>query len=272
MNGDALKLKRKRHVIAVALALAALTHRSSHCKMYACDTITSTHPQPFTPFSSYDTTAQCVSVQHRRGCLCAGPLLRALCAVRLVPSCTLLMTGWTHFWQCNEQLGWAAGNSTLLTGTAQPLGVVAALGSAGQAYLQWWTNGPTPSSPIKLAQPSVTLGLLLLHLSCYLVQLLQSQAASNFVTRSLFLCFVIHCTLLQHTCPSCLAALDVARQPCRGYNTAAERAAAKAAPGIRVLSRAAFIELLKWGILMGVDDGCEPTPEEVAAGVQQSRR
>lgn len=57
-----------------------------------------------------------------------------------------------------------------------------------------------------------------------------------------------------------------------GYNTAAERAAAKAAPGIRVLSRAAFIELLKWGILMGVDDGCEPTPEEVAAGVQQSRR
>jgi hypothetical protein len=28
-----------------------------------------------------------------------------------------------------------------------------------------------------------------------------------------------------------------------------------------------FLELLKWGMLMGVDDGCEPTPEEVAAGV-----
>lgn len=75
-----------------------------------------------------------------------------------------------------------------------------------------------------------------------------------------------------HSVYSCLAALAVPRQPCRGYNTAAERAAAKAAPGIHVLSRAAFIELLKWGILMGVDDGCEPTPEEVAAGVQQRRQ
>lgn len=54
---------------------------------------------------------------------------------------------------------------------------------------------------------------------------------------------------------------------CRGYNTAAERKAAKSTPGITVLSRPAFVELLKWGILMGVDDGCEPTPEEVAAGV-----
>lgn len=52
-----------------------------------------------------------------------------------------------------------------------------------------------------------------------------------------------------------------------GYCTAAERKAAKATAGIRVLSRPAFLELLKWGILMGVDDGCEPTPEEVAAGV-----
>lgn len=54
---------------------------------------------------------------------------------------------------------------------------------------------------------------------------------------------------------------------CRGYNTQAEKAAARKAPGIRILSRTAFVELLKWGILMGVDDGCEPTAEEVAAGV-----
>lgn len=52
-----------------------------------------------------------------------------------------------------------------------------------------------------------------------------------------------------------------------GYNTEAERAAAAATPGITVLSRQAFIELLKWGLAMGVDDGCEPTAEEVAAGV-----
>jgi hypothetical protein len=54
---------------------------------------------------------------------------------------------------------------------------------------------------------------------------------------------------------------------CRGYNTAAERKQAKATPGIRLLSRLQFLELLKWGVVMGVDDGCEPTPEEVAAGV-----
>eukprot|EP00879_Flechtneria_rotunda_P030245 GHRR01032853.1.p1 GENE.GHRR01032853.1~~GHRR01032853.1.p1 ORF type:complete len:143 (+),score=45.70 GHRR01032853.1:360-788(+) len=52
-----------------------------------------------------------------------------------------------------------------------------------------------------------------------------------------------------------------------GYNTAAERKAAKSAPGIKLLTRSSFIELLKWGVVMGVDDGCEPTPEEVAAGV-----
>eukprot|EP00775_Hariotina_reticulata_P003709 gene3709-3972_t len=52
-----------------------------------------------------------------------------------------------------------------------------------------------------------------------------------------------------------------------GYNTAAERQAARGMTGIRVLSRPAFIELLKWGIVMGVDDGCEPTAEEVAAAL-----
>jgi hypothetical protein len=42
----------------------------------------------------------------------------------------------------------------------------------------------------------------------------------------------------------------------RGYNTAAERATAEATDGIRVVSRQQCIELLKWGIMMGVDDGC----------------
>lgn len=59
--------------------------------------------------------------------------------------------------------------------------------------------------------------------------------------------------------------------PCRcafrGYNTAAERAAAAATPGIRLLSLRGFRELLAFGLAMGVDDGCEPTADEVAAGV-----
>ena len=48
--------------------------------------------------------------------------------------------------------------------------------------------------------------------------------------------------------------------------------AAAGTPGIKVLSRPAFLELLKWGILMGVDDGCEPTVEEVAAGVAMQKK
>ncbi|KAF8063748.1 hypothetical protein HT031_003605 [Scenedesmus sp. PABB004] len=56
-----------------------------------------------------------------------------------------------------------------------------------------------------------------------------------------------------------------------GYNTAAERAAAAAAPGIRLLSRPAFLELLKWGVVMGVDDGCEPTPEEATCQMASPR-
>eukprot|EP00877_Chromochloris_zofingiensis_P013097 jgi/Chrzof1/8040/UNPLg00085.t1 len=53
-----------------------------------------------------------------------------------------------------------------------------------------------------------------------------------------------------------------------GYNTDAERQEAAAIPGITTIPRHAFLELLKWGIAMGVDDGCEPTAEEVAAGLQ----
>lgn len=108
-----------------------------------------------------------------------------------------------------------------------------------------------------------------------------------------------------------------------GYNTEGERAAAAALPGVRLLSRPQFCELLKWGVVMEVggwagfvglagkgmlapstsaptrghahlssptcllcppppkpdlllsrlqtqvDDGCEPTPEEVEAAARQ---
>ncbi|KAL4448327.1 hypothetical protein ABPG75_005546 [Micractinium tetrahymenae] len=55
-----------------------------------------------------------------------------------------------------------------------------------------------------------------------------------------------------------------------GYNTPEERAAAAALPGVRLLSRPQFCELLKWGVVMEVDDGCEPTAEEVEAAARQS--
>jgi len=48
----------------------------------------------------------------------------------------------------------------------------------------------------------------------------------------------------------------------RGYNTDAERAEAEAS-GIRVLSLESFVEFLTWGVIMGVDDGCEPEPDEI---------
>lgn len=43
--------------------------------------------------------------------------------------------------------------------------------------------------------------------------------------------------------------------------------AAGALPGVRPLGLKQMCELLRWGIVSGVDDGCEPTPEEVLAGV-----
>lgn len=53
-----------------------------------------------------------------------------------------------------------------------------------------------------------------------------------------------------------------------GYNTAEERAAAaKELPGVRVITLPQFCELLRFGIVMGVDDGCQDTPEEALAGV-----
>jgi hypothetical protein len=52
-----------------------------------------------------------------------------------------------------------------------------------------------------------------------------------------------------------------------GYSTPAERAAAAALPGVAPLALPALCELLTWGSLQGVDDGCEPTREEARAGV-----
>lgn len=54
----------------------------------------------------------------------------------------------------------------------------------------------------------------------------------------------------------------------RGYCTREEKAEAAHTPGIRVIGLSQFCELLRFGLLMGVDDGCEPTPEEVQAGLE----
>ena len=50
-----------------------------------------------------------------------------------------------------------------------------------------------------------------------------------------------------------------------GYCTPEDLAAQP--PGVRRLRLPEFCELLRWGVVMGVDDGCEPTEEEVLAGV-----
>jgi hypothetical protein len=53
----------------------------------------------------------------------------------------------------------------------------------------------------------------------------------------------------------------------RGYSTATDRQAAQADGRVRSIRLSQLHELLKWGVLMGVDDGCEPEPEEVAAAM-----
>jgi phosphoglycolate phosphatase-like HAD superfamily hydrolase len=53
-----------------------------------------------------------------------------------------------------------------------------------------------------------------------------------------------------------------------GYATEAERRAARADPAVTPLTLDAFCEFLRWGLVMGVDDGCEPSAEEVEAGVK----
>lgn len=53
-----------------------------------------------------------------------------------------------------------------------------------------------------------------------------------------------------------------------GYSTDEERAAAQADGDVTSLSLDAFCEFLRWGLVMGVDDGCEPTAAEVVEGVK----
>lgn len=51
----------------------------------------------------------------------------------------------------------------------------------------------------------------------------------------------------------------------RGYAT--EEELQHPPSGVRLLQLSQFCELLRFGLLMGVDDGCEPTAEEVEAGL-----
>eukprot|EP00884_Botryococcus_braunii_P013540 jgi/Botrbrau1/22187/Bobra.168_1s0019.1 len=52
-----------------------------------------------------------------------------------------------------------------------------------------------------------------------------------------------------------------------GYSTPEEKEEASKSKRVRNLGLNQFTELLKWGILMGVDDGCEPEMHEILAGV-----
>jgi hypothetical protein len=55
---------------------------------------------------------------------------------------------------------------------------------------------------------------------------------------------------------------------CRGYSTDEDKQeVARNDPLIKSINLNQFAELLKWGVVMGVDDGCEPEAEEVRAGV-----
>lgn len=53
-----------------------------------------------------------------------------------------------------------------------------------------------------------------------------------------------------------------------GYATDEERAAAAADAAVTPLTLDGFCEFLRWGLVMGVDDGCEPTAAEVEEGVK----
>ncbi len=55
--------------------------------------------------------------------------------------------------------------------------------------------------------------------------------------------------------------------PSRGYNTAAERAAAASTPGIRLLSLRGFRELRPFGLAMGGAEGWGPTAGGGGGGV-----
>lgn len=49
----------------------------------------------------------------------------------------------------------------------------------------------------------------------------------------------------------------------RGYSTDEDKGAIAGQSRVKSISLAQFRELLKWGVVMGVDDGCEPEPHEV---------
>lgn len=79
-------------------------------------------------------------------------------------------------------------------------------------------------------------------------------------------------SISQSTLPECFAEHQRCygtRTPlvhvCRGYSTAEDVAAVAAQQRVKSITLAQFQELLKWGVVMGVDDGCEPEPEEVQA-------
>ena len=60
---------------------------------------------------------------------------------------------------------------------------------------------------------------------------------------------------------------------CRGYSTEEHKSqVAETAPLIRTINLKQFEELLKWGMLSGVDDGCEPEEEEKRAAIAEANR
>ena len=62
-----------------------------------------------------------------------------------------------------------------------------------------------------------------------------------------------------------LPAADEHTALCRSGASEKDCTRAKAAQGVAVISLDQFCELLTWGLLQGVDDGCEPEAEEKAA-------
>ena len=69
--------------------------------------------------------------------------------------------------------------------------------------------------------------------------------------------------------PSCtLPSFHPALSPSSSDCTEEEVAKARRTPGVKVLELPGFLELLRFGVVMGVDDGCEPTREEVRRGIE----
>jgi hypothetical protein len=70
--------------------------------------------------------------------------------------------------------------------------------------------------------------------------------------------------LIRHLAP--------AVQWCRGYSTQEDKSSIAAQRRIQTLGVVQFRELLKWCVVMGVDDGCEPEPEEIQAIIAEGMR